>query len=321
MSKKIVILGLVLAMMGGFSSLSSAQTRARIVKISPLPATSADVSATASASSSATATTSADTASPSAAVELKVQEQSNKDITQTTSKTKDILTDALDQHPVGPLSWNNFLQHAIRRAITNGLPANIVILILLFPLITSIISFSRHIVGLKGFGVYIPAVLAVAFVSTGVVNGILLFIIILATAMVMKRILKTLKLQYLPRTAMLLWGVSIVVLAVLVAASFVPVNAFLTINIFPLLIIMLLTENFMESQLSSSQSETIWLTLETLIIAIFCSLFIGSEMVQQYVILHPELTLLLVAAVNLIVGRYAGLRLLEWIRFRSIIDQ
>ena len=272
------------------------------------------------ATQSATASTDAQLASPSAAVEKTIQEKNDKDITQVSGKTKDHLMEVLDQHPMGQLSVFNFLQKAIRRAISNGLPANIIVLLLLFPVIASLIAFSRHVIGLKGFGVYTPAVLSVAFVSTGIVNGILLFAIILITAIVMKKILSKLHLQYLPRTAMLLWGVSIIMLVVLIGVSFIQLNSLLAISIFPVLIVMLLAENFMESQLASSQSEAIYLTVETLLTAIICSVFIGSDVVQQTVILHPELTLFIVAVINLVVGRYSGLRFLEWIRFRSIID-
>jgi len=270
------------------------------------------------ATDSATATDSA-VATPSAIIE-QVLQKNDKDITETTSTQKDKLIEILDKNPVQPLSWYNFLQHGIRRAISNGVPANIIVLILLFPLITSVISFSRHVIGLKGFGVYTPAVLAVAFVSTGIVNGILLFVIVLLAALLMRKLLSRLNLQYLPRTAMLLWGVSLITLAVLIGASFSQFSSLFIINIFPLLIIMLLTENFMESQLASSQSEALQLTIETLVTAVVCSLIIGSDLIQKYVILQPELTLLIVAMVNIIVGRYAGLRLLEWVRFRSVID-
>jgi hypothetical protein len=288
---------------------------------SPAPKKATSSATPAAAVLSDTATESAEVATPAADIQQKVQEKSDQDITESTSKTKDKLIEIIDQHHIDSPSWHNFLQYGIQRAIDRGLPANIVVLILLFPLITSLISFSRHIIGLKGFGVYTPAVLSVAFVSTGIVNGIILFLIILGAAMAMKKILKRLNLQYLPRTAMLLWGVSIITLCVLIGFSYLPNIPLLTVSIFPLLIIMLLTENFMETQLSSSQSEAVQLTLETLVTAIFCSLLISSPVVQKYFILQPEIALILVGTFNILIGRYAGLRLLEWIRFRSILDQ
>ncbi len=325
--KKLVISSIFLLIFGlGLSHTLSIQ--AQTPRRSPLVATdtaSLIASPSADASQSATATETAGLATPSAETQQRIQERTDKDITETTGKSRDKLVQILDENPIGSFSWYNFLQHGIRRAIERGLPANIVVLILLFPVITSVISFSRHIIGLKGFGVYTPAVLSVAFVSTGIINGLALFLIILISAIVTKAAIKHLNLQYLPRTALLLWGVSIFVLAILIGMALLPPNilpsfSLLTINIFPLLIIMLLTENFMESQLSGSQSEAQQLTLETLIIATLCSLIIGSAIFQRYVILQPELTLIAVAILNIAVGRYSGLRFMEWLRFRSVIE-
>lgn len=291
-------------------------------RATPVPILQLNSDATSSATatdSSLIATDSSELASPAATLTPRTPEK-NQDITEPTGTTKDKLVLWLEQNPIGDLSPLNPLQYVLRRAISNGLSVNIVVLILLFPIITSIIAFTRHIIGLKGFGIYIPAVLSVAFVSTGIINGIVLFLIILGAAMLTRKVVRRLKMQALPRTAMLLWGVSLVVLLVLVALAFLPANTLLTINIFPLLIIMLLTENFMESQLITSQSEATQLTLETLVTAIVCSVIVGNESVQQQVILHPELMLITVAAVNIIVSRYTGLRLLEWIRFRSVIE-
>lgn len=260
-------------------------------------------------------------ASESAEAIQKVQEKKDQDITETTSQQRSKLAMFLEENPPAPLSWHNMLQHAIRRAINNGLPANIVVLIILFPVITSIIATSRHLIGLKGFGVYAPAVLSVAFVSTGIFSGLIMFTIVLLTALISRSAVSKLRLQYLPRTAMMLWGVSVAVLLLLVATSFFGLTTFLTISIFPLLIIMLLTENFMETQLMSSQSQALRLTLETVLIAIACSLIISLEPVQKVVLLYPEITMITVAIFNIVVGKYSGLRFMEYFRFRSIIER
>jgi hypothetical protein len=270
--------------------------------------------------SESAATTSA-IASPSAEVIQKIQEKKDQDITETPSQQRSKLVIFLEENPPAPLSWYNALQHAVRQAITNGLPANIVVLIILFPVITSMIAASRHLIGLKGFGIYAPAVLSVAFVSTGITNGLIMFTIVLLTALVSRWIVTKLRLQYLPRTAMMLWGVSVAVLILFVATSYFGLTTFLTISIFPLLIIMLLTENFMETQLMSSQSQAVRLTLETVFIAIACSLIISLEPVQKIVLLYPEVTILSVAIFNIIVGKYSGLRFLEYFRFKSIIER
>lgn len=280
-----------------------------------------DLDSSPSAGTDSSLATESAEASISAEVAQLIQEKKEQDITETTGRQRSELFVLLEENPPGPVSWHNFLQHAIRQAVNNGLATNIVVLIILFPIITSVIAASRHLIGLKGFGIYAPAVLSVAFVSTGITTGLAMFITVFVTALISRTVVKKLKLQYLPRTAMLLWGVSVTILLLLVATSYLGLTTFLTINIFPLLIIMLLTENFMETQLMSSQSQAFRLTLETVLIAIACSLIISSRAVQHFVLLNPELTILSVALINIIVGKYSGLRFLEYFRFQSVIKR
>ncbi len=273
------------------------------------------------ATDEAEATGEAETASPSADVEQKIQEQTDNDITERTGPQRSRLTTYLTENPPAELSWHNFLQHAIYSAVTNGLSANIVVLLILFPVITSVIAAFRHLIGLRGFGVYAPAVLSVALASTGITTGLIVFFIVLMTALIFRSLTRKLRLQYLPRTAMLLWGVSLVVLLLMIFSAMYEMTFFMAISIFPLLIIMLLTENFIETQLMSSQSQAVRLTIETVLIAIVGSLIIGSETLQRTVILNPEATILGVAVINILVGKYAGLRFLEYFRFESILER
>ncbi len=273
------------------------------------------------ATDSGEATDSAQEASIAAQIAQKILEKEREDITKTSREEKSRLVILLEENPIGSLSWHNFLQHAIRSAVDKGLPANIIVLLLLFPLIASIIAASRHIIGLRGFGIYIPAVLSVALVSSEILTGTIIFISVLVAATLTHRLVRRLRLPYLPRTAMILWGVSVFILGLLILSSQLSFFELLTINIFPILIIMLLTENFLGSQLFNSQQEALKITLETLFIAIICSLIISQDVVQEFVLLRPELTLVGTATVNYFIGRYTGLRLLELLRFKTILAQ
>lgn len=273
------------------------------------------------ATDSAQASEEAKLSSPSAEVVGKLQQKTDEDITETSGQKKSVLAAHLDNHPIGPAAWNNIVQKAIRKAVANGMPANIIVILLIFPVIASLVALSRHIIGLKGFGIYIPAVLSVAFVSTGVGTGVTVFIAVLASALLSRPILKKLKLPVLPRTAMLLLSVSTAILALMLVASVYSIDMVLNLSIFPLLIIILLTENFMETQLFNSQKEALQITFETLLTAVLCSLIIGSQEIQKFVILRPELTLLGVVLINLAIGKYTGLRLLEYLRFRDLLGR
>lgn len=261
-------------------------------------------------------------ATGSARIEESIQQRTQADITQTQSAVKSRLAQFLDENPIGPLGVTNFVQHAIRNAVNAGVPANMLVLMLMFPVIASLIAVSRHIVGLEGFGVYTPAVLAVAFLSTGIATGLVLFLAIIVSVIVGRIVLEYLKLQYLPRTALLLWFVSLVVFGLLLASPYLVgfVNL-AAVGIFPILVLVLLSENFMSAQLNVSQSRLIELTLETLFLAIASALLMRMHVVQQFVILHPEIVILGVALIDVAIGKYTGLRITEYFRFKPILDE
>lgn len=270
---------------------------------------------------SADATPAASLASPSAEVVEKIKEKTDEDITQPTEKQKSKLATYLEETPVGPLGWNNFIQHAIRNAITEGVTPNILVLVLLFPLVASLIGASRHMIGLRGFGIYIPAVLAMALVSTGIVEGITIFGAIVGVALIAKRILKKTKLSYLPRTALLLWVISMGIFGVILLSPTFGLVSLMSINIFPILILVLLAENFLDAQAKSKESEAIALTIETLALAFVSSLILRSEVMQKFALTEPELLIITTVLINLVIGKFGGLRLKEWFRFRSLIEE
>lgn len=273
------------------------------------------------ATDSADASDSGKLASPSAAVVEKIQEKKDQDITETTGKQKSDLEAYLDEIDPGPLGWNNFIQHSIRISIVQGLQANVIVLILLFPLVASVIVASRHIIGLRGFGIYIPAVLAVALVSTGVLEGLFMFFIIALTAMLAKKLLKKTNFSYLPRTALMLWMVSISIFVILTIAPLFNLFSLAIINIFPILILILLAENFLDAQAKMKQRDAIVLTAETILLAVFSGFLLKWEPLQQFALSEPELLILFTGVINILVGKFTGLRVTERLRFRSIIEE
>jgi len=184
------------------------------------------------ASESAIASESAD-ASKSAIA--KVVEK-KPDITEPEGEVSGKLEEYLMEKKIGDLRYNNFLQHAIRKAVDRGVPANTIVLMILFPVVAAVIAASRHLFGLRGFGIFTPAVLSVAFVATGLVSGILVFLVILLVASIGRMILKKMKLHYLPRMALLLWFVSLGVFGLMFLSSFVELEAVVKLNIFLLMI-------------------------------------------------------------------------------------
>ncbi|KKR85857.1 MAG: hypothetical protein UU32_C0030G0004 [Candidatus Woesebacteria bacterium GW2011_GWB1_41_10] len=204
---------------------------------------------------------------------------------------------------------------AIEKAIGAGVPANTIVLLLLLPIVAFVIAFSRNVVGIRGFGIFLPAALAVAFVATGPVAGIGLFLVIVIVSTVVRLTLRKfkLKLQYLPRMALILWAA---VLGVLGSLFLVPLD----VSIFAVLILILLTEDFTRVQIGKSVKTALSLTMETLILALISYFFLTLELLQNFVLANPEISLLAVGILDFLLAKYSGLRLMEIYRFRKLVS-
>ncbi|KKU62371.1 MAG: hypothetical protein UX84_C0008G0003 [Microgenomates group bacterium GW2011_GWD1_47_13] len=263
-----------------------------------------------------TATSSA-TGSAEVVTEQKIPEIKT-DLTQPTVEVKNKLEAVLFENPVGELSWKNFLRHALDSAVENGVPANTAVLILLFPLVVAIVAAARHLIGIRGAGILTPSLLAVSFLATGIWAGVALFGVILLVSTLARTLLKQMRLQYLPRLALLLWMVSGAVFLSLWGASFWEfTRGIMEVGIFPILILMLLAETFIDIQSGRSGSEARAMILQTFVLAMFASLILGWEVVQKTVLLYPELIYFGVGVFDIFMGKYTGLRLSEYWLFKK----
>jgi len=244
------------------------------------------------------------------------------DITQKSPETLGPLEEILQKQKLGAVWPTNPIKYAIRGAVKAGVPANTLVLLLLLPLVALVIAVARNIIGIRGFGIFLPASLSVVFVAIGPVVGIGLFLVIVLVSTSVRIIFRKLKikLQYLPRMALILWAVVFAVLGVLFSAPYVKFSQLTNVSIFAVLILVLLAEDFIRVQLGKSAKTAIGITSETLVLSLFSYLFLTLKPLQSYVLLNPEITLLVVGFADFMLARYSGLRLRELWRFRKLIS-
>lgn len=243
------------------------------------------------------------------------------DITQKSTETLGPLETMLKNQTLGPTWPFNPIKHAIRGAVDAGVPANTIVLLLLLPIVTFVIAFSRNVVGIRGFGIFLPAALSVVFVATGPVVGIGLFLIIVAVSTFVRMILRKLKvkLQYLPKMSFILWAVVLGVLGLLFLAPVLSFPALANVSIFAVLVLILLAEEFSHVQLGKSVNTAVNLAFETLVLSLISYVVLILVPLRQFVLLNPEVSLLITAGADLLLGKYTGLRVMEFYRFRKLI--
>jgi hypothetical protein len=105
----------------------------------------------------------------------------------------------------------------------------------------------------------------------------------------------------------------------LVASTYIRKIDFSGVGLFPILILVLLAEDFTRVQLGKSIRVAVDLTSETLILALVSFAILSLAPVQQFALLNPEIVLVSTFILNILLGRYVGLRLVEYWRFRRLI--
>ncbi len=244
------------------------------------------------------------------------------DITQKTEEVVGPLEKLIKEQEFGSIWPFNPIKFAIKNSVNSGVPANTIVLLLLLPIVATVIAATRTIIGIRGFGIFLPAALSITFVAIGPILGILLFmaiVIISTTVRIVTRKLK-LKLQYLPRMALILWFVSFGILGILFASPFIQYGPLLNVSIFPVLVLTLLVEDFTRIQLGKSFKTAIGLTYQTLLLSLISYLFLTYSPFQKMVLLNPEISLITTFVVDIILGKYLGLRFMEYYRFRKLIN-
>jgi hypothetical protein len=254
-------------------------------------------------------------------VAVSTPEPPRVDITQKSVETLGPLEKLLKEQALGATWPFNPVKYAIRASVAAGVPANTIVLLLLLPIVAFVIAFTRNVIGIRGFGIFLPAALSVVFVATGPIVGIGLFLVIVVVSTTMRLVLRKLKikLQYLPRMAFILWAVVLGVLGILFLAPIMKFSDLANVSIFAVLFLVLLAEDFTRVQLGKSVKTALNLTFETLILSLISFLFLTFKPLQHYVLLNPEISLLVIAAADLLLGKYTGLRVMEFYRFRKLI--
>lgn len=213
------------------------------------------------------------------------------------------------------------LKLAMRKAVSDGVSPNTLVLLFLFPLVAGLVAFSRQVLGVSGFGMITPALLSVAFLSTGGLVGLALMLFILGVATLGRMLLKKVKVPYLPKLAILIWLVSMAVLFLLLMSPTIGLERLMSVGIFPIMLFVLLAETFIEAQITRSFSTSMWMTVETVILALIAYKVMSAPWVQSQVLLHPEVSVIGILGLDLLIGKYKGLRLLEIWRFRKLLGK
>lgn len=239
-----------------------------------------------------------------------------QDLLRTTEEGYQIVTPytARGLEKLGPL---NFMSFAMNYMVNNGVPVNSLYLVLMLPVLATIVAATRQLVGIKAFGIYVPTITALSFLATGLKYGIAIFLTLVVLGSAARIFARKFRIMYLPRMAIVLSLLAGAIFIMLLLGAYFDKTGFIALSIFPILIMTVITEHFVTVQIEQGWRSAVKLTIETLALSLIGYWIADWTWFKSIILAFPEL-ILLTFVINYLIGKFTGLRLVEYIRFRQV---
>ncbi len=205
----------------------------------------------------------------------------------------------------------------IKYFLDQGVSVDVIYLILSVPLITLVIAFFRQIIGISTFGLYMPLIIALSFELLGVIFGLVILLLVIIVSYLLRRIIGKMNLLYIPRTSFLLSFIALSFFIVIWFSINYGSPVAIGLAIFPMLMMSTISERISSVQFEEGIAGALKGVIQTIIVALVSYYFASWPWLTNLIIGYPEIIILPLIFI-LIIGRFTGLRLIEYFRFRTL---
>jgi hypothetical protein len=189
--------------------------------------------------------------------------------------------------------------------------------LLLLPVAALVCCVARVLIGLHTYGTFAPALLGLSFREVQSVAGMFVLVVVLSVGWLARRGLARMNLLQVPRSAVMLSLIVAVLLAYVLYSNAQGRSVAGAIPFVPLVIVTGLIERFWTTEEEDGTATAVRIMAATLVMSATVFAVVRWEIVSRTIIAHPE-ALGLIAAVQMLLGRYTGYRLTELYRFRDL---
>ncbi len=191
-------------------------------------------------------------------------------------------------------------------------------LMLLLPLGALITAFFRNVIGIRTFGTFAPALLAISFVYAVWGTGIVVLIVVVMAGLFGRKLLERLHLLMVPRLSIVLTMIILCLVFSVSLLDYLNMTDSGQAVLLPLVILTILIERFHVTAEEDGVAFAMQLVVGTTIVAAFCYLLLKWKYIGQLLLIYPEAHFITIA-LFIVIGRYSGYRLVELWRFRDLV--
>lgn len=192
--------------------------------------------------------------------------------------------------------------------------------ILLIPVGVLIVSLLRVLVGLRTSGTFMPVLIAIAFIQTSLLTGLVGFLLIVGAGLVIRSYLSRLNLLLVARISAVIISVIIMIAAFSVISYQLGLTEGLKITFFPMVILAWTIERMSILWEEEGPKEVLTQGGGSLLVALLAYLAMSNDIVRHLTFNFLGLQFVLMAFV-LMLGNYTGYRLLELRRFQPMLGE
>jgi hypothetical protein len=191
--------------------------------------------------------------------------------------------------------------------------------ILLIPIGALVVVLLRVLVGIKTSGTFMPVLIALAFIQTTLLTGLIGFLLIVAVGLVIRSYLSYLNLLLVARVSAVIITVIAIISIFSVLSYRVGLNAGLTITFFPMIILSWTIERMSILWEEEGPKEVLIQGGGSLITAVLAYLAMNNPWIRHITFNFLGVQLILMSLI-LLLGNYTGYRLLELRRFKPVTE-
>lgn len=200
-----------------------------------------------------------------------------------------------------------------------GLSERLLLILILLPIGALIVAIFRNVVGMKTFGVFLPVLIAISFMTTGVLLGLASFLLMVGLISLLHIPLARWGILHVPKLVVMLIAMIFAMITILYLGVEMNVETIGTLTFFPVVIMTITAEKYARFVVEEGFKKASHVMGQTLLVTLFSYFIIASPSVHVYLMNYPEL-LLLFAAISILLGQWIGLRISEYRRFGWMIS-
>ena len=216
------------------------------------------------------------------------------------------------------MEYSSFTQWIIE----NGVSKQMLELLVAITILATIVSIARYIFGSKTYGIYAPIILAIAYSYTGLRYGLSVTAIVILTTLLSYSIIKKIRMHYITRIAInyCLLSISLVIFFLVINRYGLGLENMAQIPPLAVISIAALSDFFIKLYVQKSLKASSMILFTTIMISTIGWYTITRQHVSQFMLENLWIVPLLIF-VNLIIGQFKGLRIKDFLRFKSITSE